>query len=57
MSPLGILGVVVLLIAVLSVFGARLKGGRPVSGTRLMTVARVVLVIIGLALLYAGRRS
>jgi hypothetical protein len=55
MSWLGILGVVVLLIALVSVLGLRPKGGRPASGTRLMAVARVVLVLIGLALLYFGR--
>jgi hypothetical protein len=55
MSWLGILGVVVLLIAFVSVLGLRPKGGRPASGTRLMLVARVVLVLIGLLLLYWGR--
>jgi hypothetical protein len=54
MSPLAILGIVVLLVAIVSVFGARPKGGRPASGTRLMMVARVVLVLIALALLYYG---
>ena len=56
MSWMGILGVVVLLIALVSLLGVRPKGGRPVSGTHLMTVARVVLVLIGFVLVYWGSR-
>lgn len=56
MSWLGMLGIVVVLIAIVTVFGFRPKGGRPASGTRLMTVARVVLVLVGLALVYFGWR-
>jgi uncharacterized membrane protein YozB (DUF420 family) len=45
---LAILGIVVVVIAVVSVLGARPKGGRPVERTQLMGVARVVLIIAGL---------
>jgi hypothetical protein len=54
MSWLAILGIVVLLIAIVSTVGIRPKGGRAVSGTRLMMVARVVLLAIAVALLYFG---
>lgn len=56
MRWLSILGVVVILVAIVSVFGLAPKGGKPVAGTRLMSVARVVLVAIGLILLYIGFR-
>ena len=56
MSWMGILGVVVLLIAVASLLGLRPRGGRPVSGTHLMTVARVILVVVGIGLLWWGSR-
>ena len=56
MRWLSILGAVVLLVAIVSVFGLAPKGGTPVAGTRLMSVARVVLVAIGLILLYVGFR-
>jgi uncharacterized membrane protein YozB (DUF420 family) len=45
---LAILGIVVVVIAIVSVLGARPKGGRPVERTQLMGVARVVLIIAGL---------
>jgi hypothetical protein len=51
---LTILGAVVLLIAIVSVFGFRPRGGRPVERTHLMTGARVVLIVLGLILLYLG---
>jgi hypothetical protein len=54
MTWLSILAIVVLLVAVVSVFGLAPRGAEPVAGTRLMTVARLVLVFIGLLLLYFG---
>ena len=57
MTWLSILGLVVILVAVVSVLGLQPKGAKPVAGTRLMLVARVFLVILGLILLYAGFRT
>lgn len=48
MSWLGILGIAVVVIAIVSVLGARPRGGRPVQRTQLMGVARFVLIIAGL---------
>jgi uncharacterized membrane protein YozB (DUF420 family) len=48
MNWLAILGIVVVVIAIVSVLGARPKGGRPVERTQLMGVARIVLIIAGL---------
>jgi putative Mn2+ efflux pump MntP len=48
MSWIWILGIAVAVIAVASVLGAQPKGGRPVSRTHLMGVARFVLIIAGL---------
>jgi hypothetical protein len=53
-SWLAILGIAVLLVGVVSLLGATPKGGRPASGTHLMSAARVVLLLIGIALLWAG---
>ena len=46
MSWLGILIVVAVVVALVSVVGARPRGGRRVERTHLMTGARVVLVIL-----------
>ena len=54
MNWLSILGAAVIIIAVVSVIGLRPKGGRPVARTRLMSMARIFLVIFGLILLYMG---
>ena len=54
MTWLGILAVVVAFIALVSLMGARPKGGRPVGGTQLMMVGRVVLLILALAIAYAA---
>jgi hypothetical protein len=50
MTWLGALAIVVALVAVFAFVGARPKGGRPVEGTQLMTVARVVVVVLALAI-------
>ncbi|HMB55447.1 MAG TPA: hypothetical protein VKU40_19160 [Thermoanaerobaculia bacterium] len=42
------------LIAIAAVTGLKPKEGRPVSSTRLMTVARVVLVLLALILAIAA---
>jgi len=57
MTWLGILGIVVVLVAVVSVLGLQPKGGKPVARTRLMTVARVILLIFGIIIIYAGFRA
>ena len=56
MNWLSILGLVLILAVVASVFGLAPKGAQPVAGTRLMSVARVVLVVFGLILLYVSFR-
>jgi hypothetical protein len=57
MSWLAILGIVVIVIAILSVVGLKPKGGRPVAGTQLMFMARVVLFVVGAVLLYLAYRG
>lgn len=52
MSWIVLLGIAVVLIGLAVVTGAKPKGGRPASSTRLMGVGRVVLVLIALVLLY-----
>lgn len=54
MNWLSILGIVLILAVVASVFGLAPRGAQPVAGTRLMSVARVVLVVFGLILLYVS---
>jgi len=51
---LGILSIAVVVIALVSFVGARPKGGRPVEGTQLMTVARVVALVTGLAIAWVA---
>jgi uncharacterized membrane protein YozB (DUF420 family) len=57
MNWLSILGIAVILVVIVSVFGLGPKGGRPVARTRLMSVARIILVIFGLILLYMAFKS
>jgi uncharacterized membrane protein YhaH (DUF805 family) len=47
-SWIWILGIVVAVIAIVSVLGGEPKGGRPVARTQLMGVARFVLIIAAL---------
>ena len=54
MTWLGILAVVVALVALFSFVGARPRGGRPVEGTQLMMVGRVVLLVTALAIAWAA---
>lgn len=48
MNWLFMLGAAVVVIAIAAVFGAQPKGGRPVSRTHLMGVARFVLIVVAL---------
>lgn len=57
MNWLSILGIVVIFVAIASVLGLTPKGGKPVARTRLMSVARAILVIVGIVLLYYGFKS
>jgi predicted Na+-dependent transporter len=54
MNWLSILGIAVILVVIVSVFGLNPKGGRPVIRTRLMFMARIFLIILGLLMLYLG---
>ena len=51
------LGVAVVLIAVAAVLGAQPKGARQVSNTKLMGVARFILIVFGLVLAFLAFRS
>jgi len=57
MGWLAMLGLAVVLVAVAAVLGAQPKGARPVSGTKLMGVARLVLLVFGLILAYFAIRA
>jgi putative Mn2+ efflux pump MntP len=57
MGWLAMLGLAVALVAVAAVLGAQPKGARPVSGTKLMGVARFVLLVFGLILAYFAIRA
>ena len=57
MSWLLMLGLAVALIAIAAVLGAQPKGARPVSNTKLMGVARFVLLVFGLILAFFAFRS
>ena len=54
MNWLGILAITVAVIALVSFVGARPKGGRPVQGTQLMRVARVVALMTALAVAWVA---
>lgn len=54
MTWLGILIVVATLVAAFGVSGARVEGGRPVGRTRLMSAARIVLVILAGVIAYGA---
>lgn len=54
MSWLTLLLLAVVLVAVAAVTGLKPRGGRPVARTRLMTAARVVLLVIALLLVLAA---
>ena len=52
-----LLGIVVLLIAVPALTGAKPEGTRPVARTRLMSMARIFLAILALVFLALALRS
>lgn len=52
MTWLGLLALAVVLVAVTALLGARPRGGRPVGGTQLMTVGRVVALVLALLIAY-----
>lgn len=54
MNWLGILAIAVIVIALVSFVGARPKGGRPVEGTQLMMVARVVAIVTAIAIAWVA---
>ena len=57
MGPLFWLILVAIVVALAAITGIKPKEGRHVARTQLMTVARVVLIIIGLILAYAAYRA
>ncbi|MGH9443519.1 MAG: hypothetical protein ACRD16_14725 [Thermoanaerobaculia bacterium] len=56
MNWLVMIGIAVALIAVAAVLGSQPKGARPVARTHLMGVARFVLLIFGLILIFLAFR-
>jgi hypothetical protein len=54
MSWLTLLLLAAVLVAVAAVTGLKPRGGRPVARTRLMSAARVVLLVIALLLVLAA---
>ena len=57
MTPLFWLGLAVVVGALAALTGLKPKGTRPVSNTRLMGVARFVLTVMVLVLLYLAYRG
>jgi heme/copper-type cytochrome/quinol oxidase subunit 4 len=51
------LGLAVVITAVAAVTGSKAKGTRPVAHTRMMGVARVVLVVVVLIFVYLAYRA
>jgi hypothetical protein len=54
MTWLGLLALAVVLVAVTALLGSRPRGGRPVAGTQLMTVGRVVALVLALLIAYVA---
>jgi hypothetical protein len=55
--PMGFTAVIIgVVIALVAVIGIRPRGGKPVGNTQMMTVARVVLVVIALVVLFFAFR-
>jgi hypothetical protein len=57
MTPFTWLLLAVIIAAVAAVTGLKAKGTRPVAGTRLMGVARIILLIIAAILAYAAYQA
>jgi hypothetical protein len=51
------LGLALIIAAIAAVTGAQPKGARPVAGSHLMAVARVVLLVIVLIFVYLAFRA
>jgi uncharacterized membrane protein YozB (DUF420 family) len=51
---LSVLAVTVVVVALVALVGVRPSGGRPVERTQLMTVGRIVLLVLGLAIAYVA---
>lgn len=56
-NPLFWLTLVVLVVMVAAITGLQPKGGRPAARTRLMTVGRVILILLAVAIAYAAFRA
>lgn len=57
MTPLFWLGLAVVVGALAALTGLKPKGTRPVSSTRLMGVARFILVVLAIVFLYLAYRG
>jgi|SwirhirootsSR3_FD_contig_51_2239658_length_471_multi_1_in_0_out_0_2 hypothetical protein len=57
MSWLTILLAVAALVALVATVGIQPKGARPVAGTRLMSVARIILIAVLMAAVYIAFRG
>lgn len=57
MTWLTALAIAVVVVAIVTLFGVQPRGGRHVSGTRLMSVGRAVLVIVALIVAWLMFRS
>lgn len=51
------LGIAVVIAAVAAVTGIKPKGTRPVASSRLMGMARIVLLVVAVALIYIAFRA
>jgi hypothetical protein len=51
MSWIAILGIVVVIVALFTITGGKVKGGRPAASTHLMTAARICLGLIVVVLI------
>lgn len=54
MHWIAILGIVVVVIALATLFRVRPEGGRPAGKTKLMGVARIIAILIGVLLVLAA---
>ncbi len=54
MTWLGLLAIAVVVVALVALTGGRPKGARPVGGTQLMTVGRIVVIVVALVLAYVA---
>ena len=57
MNWIFLVGIFMVIAAIAAVTGVKPKGTRPVAGTRMMGVARVVLVLVAVVLVYFAVRG